>query len=135
MDISQPNEYDGLRRAARLAASIAGATGAEVDEIADEAMARLLLQDGLVNNPKAWVRRTAGQLAVAAYARQRIRPDDVLEELDPTERRLVVGQRVGFSTRELAQRLGVSEDDTRALLAEANRKVRRSSRRLAEADR
>ncbi|MBW8750482.1 MAG: hypothetical protein JF565_03560 [Propionibacteriales bacterium] len=84
---------------------------------------------------KAWVRRTAGQLAVAAYARQRIRPDDVLEELDPTERRLVVGQRVGFSTRELAQRLGVSEDDTRALLAEANRKVRRSSRRLAEADR
>jgi DNA-directed RNA polymerase specialized sigma24 family protein len=135
VDTGQPNEYDGLRRAARLAASIAGAAGAEVDEIADEAMARLLLQDGLVNNPKAWVRRTATQLTVAAHARQRLRPDDVLQELDATERRLVVGQRVGFTTRELAQRLGVSEDDTRALLAEANRKVRRSSRRLAEADR
>jgi DNA-directed RNA polymerase specialized sigma24 family protein len=131
----QPSEYDGLRRAARLAASIAGAAGAEVGEIADEAMARLLLQDGLVNNPKAWVRRTATQLAAVASVRQRIRPDDVLEELDPTERRLVVGQRVGFSTRELAQRIGVSEDDTRTLLAEANRKVRRSSRRLAEVDR
>jgi DNA-directed RNA polymerase specialized sigma24 family protein len=107
----------------------------EVDEIADEAMARLLLQDGLVNNPKAWVRRTATQLAVAAYARQRLRPDDVLQELDPIERRLVVGQRVGFTTRELAQRLGVSEDETRALLAEANRKARRSSRRVAEAER
>src|SRR5688572_4960848 len=56
---AQHIEYDGLRRAARLAASIAGATGVEVDEVADEAMARLLMQDGLVNNPKAWVRRTA----------------------------------------------------------------------------
>jgi DNA-directed RNA polymerase specialized sigma24 family protein len=135
VDTGQANEYDGLRRAARLAASIAGAAGAEVDEIADEAMARLLLQDGLVNNPKAWVRRTATQLAAAAHVRQRLRPDDVLQELDPTERRLVVGQRVGFSTRELAQRVGVTEDDARILLVEANRKVRRSSRRLAEVDR
>jgi hypothetical protein len=135
VDTAQTNEYDGLRRAARLAASIAGAAGAEVEEIADEAMARLLLQDGLVNNPKAWVRRTAGQLAMATYARQRLRPDDVLGELDPTERRLVVGQRAGYSTRELALRLGATEDDTRMMLAEANRKIRRSSRRLAEADR
>jgi DNA-directed RNA polymerase specialized sigma24 family protein len=135
VDTGQPDEYDGVRRAARLAASIAGAAGAEVDEIADEAMARLLLQEALVNNPKAWVRRTATQLTAAAHARQRLRPDDVLEDLDPTERRLVVGQRVGFTTRELAQRLGVSEDHTRTLLAEANRKVRRSNRLVADADR
>jgi DNA-directed RNA polymerase specialized sigma24 family protein len=135
VDIGQHTEYDGLRRAARLAASIAGASGAEVDEIAEEAMARLLMQDVLVNNPKAWVRSTATRLAAEGHVRRRIQTDDVLEELTPIERSLVVGQRAGFSTRELAQRLGSSEDDTRALLAEANRKVRRSSRRLADADR
>ena len=132
MDTGQHLEYDGVRRAARLAASIAGATGADVDEIADEAMARLLMQDGLVNNPKAWVRRTAQRLAAQAHARQRIRADDVLEELTPTERSLVVGQRTGYSVRELALRLGLTEDVTRTLLAEANRTVRRSSRRLAD---
>jgi DNA-directed RNA polymerase specialized sigma24 family protein len=47
----------------------------------------------------------------------------------------VVAQRVGYSTRELAGRLGVSEDAARTLLSEANRKIRRSTRRLAEADR
>jgi DNA-directed RNA polymerase specialized sigma24 family protein len=135
VDIGQHTEYDGLRRAARLAASIAGASGAEVDEIAEEAMARLLMQDVLVNNPKAWVRSTATRLAAEGHVRRRIQTDDVLEELTPIERSLVVGQRAGFSTRELAQRLGSSEDDTRALLAEANRKVRRSSRRLTDADR
>jgi DNA-directed RNA polymerase specialized sigma24 family protein len=135
VDIGQHTEYDGLRRAARLAASIAGASGSEVDEIAEEALARLLMQDGLVNNPKAWVRSTATRLAAQGHARRRIQTDDVLEELTQTERTLVVGQRAGFSTRELAQRVGFSEDDTRTLLAEANRKVRRSSRRLAEAER
>jgi DNA-directed RNA polymerase specialized sigma24 family protein len=135
VDTGQHIDYDGLRRAARLAASIAGATGVDVDEIADEAMARLLMQDDLVNNPKAWVRRTARSLAVQAHARQRIRADDVLEELTPTERSLVVGQRTGYSVRELALRLGFTEDVTRALLAEANRKVRRSSRRLADVER
>lgn len=136
MDTGQQHiEYDGLRRAARLAASIAGATGSEVDELADEAMARLLMQDGLVNNPKAWVRRTATRLAAQAHVRQRIRADDVLGELTATERSLVVGQRSGYTLRELAQRLGLTEDTAHELLAEANRKVRRSSRRLAEADR
>ena len=130
---AQHIEYDGLRRAARLAASIAGATGAEVDEVADEAMARLLMQDGLVNNPKAWVRRTAGRLVVEAHVRQRIQADEVLLELSPTERTLVVGQRTGYSTRELALRFGFTEEATRTLLAEANRKVRRFSRRLAGA--
>lgn len=134
MDTGQTNEYDGLRRAARLAASIAGAVGAEVDDVAEEALARLLMQDGLVNNPKAWVRRTATRLTVESHARQRIRTDDVLEELDQTERRLVVAQRVGYTTRELAEHFGVSEDATRTLLSEANRKVRRSTRRLADAD-
>lgn len=133
MDTGQHSEYDGLRRAARLAASIAGAAGAEVEEIAEEALARLLMQDGLVNNPKAWVRRTATRLAVEAHGRQRLRTDDVLAELDPTERRLVVAQRAGYTTRELAEQLGISEDTTRTLLSEANRKIRRSSRRLAEA--
>jgi DNA-directed RNA polymerase specialized sigma24 family protein len=135
VDTGQHLEYDGLRRAARLAASIAGASGSAVEEIAEEAIARLLMQDGLVNNPKAWVRSIAARLAVQAHGRRRIRTDDVLEELDQTERRLVVAQRVGHTTRELAARLGVSEDTTRTLLSEANRKIRRSTRRLAEADR
>lgn len=133
VDTGQHTEYDGLRRAARLAASIAGATGSEVEEIAEESMARLLMQDGLVNNPKAWVRSTATRLAAEAHARQRINSDDVLEELTATERSLVVGQRAGFTTRELAERVGFSEDATRTMLVEANRKVRRSSRRLADA--
>lgn len=134
MDTGQQIEYDGLRRAARLAASIAGATGAEVDDVAEEAMARLLMQDGLVNNPKAWVRSTATRLAREAHARQRISSDDVLEELTPTERSLVVGHRSGHTVRELCHRLGITEETAQALLAEANRKVRRSSRRLADAD-
>ena len=134
VDTGQQIAYDGLLRAARLAASIAGARGAEVEEIAEESMALLLMQDGLVNNPKAWVRSTAARLATEAHGRRRIQTDDVLEELTPTERSLVTGQRTGFSVRELAQRLGLSEDGTHALLAEANRKVRRSSRRLAEVD-
>lgn len=47
----------------------------------------------------------------------------------------MVGQRSGYTLRELAQRLGLTEDVAHQLLTEANRKVRRSSRRLAEADR
>lgn len=135
VDTGQHTEYDGLRRAARLAASIAGASGSEVEEIAEEAVARLLMQDGLVNNPKAWVRSTATRLTVEAHRRQRINSDDVLEELDAAERTLVVGHRAGHTVRELAQRLGYSEEATRDMLAEANRKVRRSSRRLADAGR
>lgn len=134
MDTGQQIVYDGLRRAARLAASIAGASGAEVDEIAEEAIARLLMQDGLVNNPKAWVRRTATRLAVQAHVRQRIQTDDVLEELSATERSLVVGQRAGYTVRELADRLGLGEDGTRELLMEANRKVRRTSRRFVDVE-
>lgn len=135
VDTGQQIGYDGLLRAARLAASIAGASGAEVDEIAEEAMARLLMQDGLVNNPKAWVRRTATRLAAQAHARRRIQTDDVLEDLTAAERSLVMAQRSGYSVRELAQRHGLSEAEAGALLAEANRKVRRSSRRLADAER
>ena len=134
VDTGQQIAYSGLLRAARLAASIAGARGAEVDEIAEESMALLLMQDGLVNNPKAWVRSTAARLAAESQRRRRIQTDDVLGELTPTERSLVMGQRTGVSVRELAQRLGISEDGTHALLAEANRKVRRSSRRLADVD-
>jgi DNA-directed RNA polymerase specialized sigma24 family protein len=133
VETGQHIEYDGLRRAARLAASIAGATGAEVDEVADEAMARLLMQDGLVNNPKAWVRRTATQLTVQAHGRRRIHVDDVLKQLTPIERSLVVGQRAGYSIRELAQRFQLAEDVATTMLAEANRQVRRFSRRLADA--
>jgi DNA-directed RNA polymerase specialized sigma24 family protein len=135
VDTGQHIESDGLRRAARLAASIAGAAGAEVDEIADEAIARLLMQDGLVNNPKAWVRRTATRLTVQAHARQRIQTNEVLEELSTTERSLVVGHRAGYSVRELAHQHGFTEERTHTLLAEANRKVRRSSRRLSDSDR
>jgi DNA-directed RNA polymerase specialized sigma24 family protein len=135
VDTGQHTEYDSLRRAARLAASIAGASGSEVDEIAEESMARLLMQDALVNNPKAWVRSMATRLATQGHARRWIQTDDVLEELTQTERNLVVGQRAGYSTRELAQRLGFTEEDTSTLLAEANRKVRRSSRRLAASER
>ena len=128
-------EIDGLRRAARIAASIAGAAGSEVDDIAEEAMARLLMQDGLVNNPKAWVRSTATRLATEANRSTRIRSDDVLQELSATERSLVVGHRSGWTMRELARRLDLSEEAAREQLAEANRKVRRSSRRLADAGR
>ena len=135
VDTGQHTEYDGLRRAARLAASIAGATGAEVTDIAEEAMARLLMQDGLVNNPKAWVRSTATRLTLEAHARQRISSNDVLEELTPTERGLVGVPRVGQPLRVPAQRLGYTEDATRTMLAEANRKVGRSSRRFADVDR
>jgi DNA-directed RNA polymerase specialized sigma24 family protein len=133
VDTGQHIEHDGLRRAARLAASIAGAGGGEVEEIAEEAMALLLMQDGLVNNPKAWVRRTATRLTVAAQGRRRIRIDDVLRELTPIERSLVVGQRSGYTTRELALRLGLDEQTVTTLLASANHSVRRSSRRLADA--
>jgi DNA-directed RNA polymerase specialized sigma24 family protein len=128
-------EIDGLRRAARIAASIARAAGSEVDDIAEEAMARLLMQDGLVNNPKAWVRSTATRLAAGPSRPQRIRADEVLEELSATERSLVVGHRSGYTMRELARRLDLSEEAARDQLAEANRKVRRSSRRLADAGR
>jgi DNA-directed RNA polymerase specialized sigma24 family protein len=131
VETGQYLEYDGLRRAARLAASIAGATGPDVEEITEEAIARLLMQDGPVNNPKAWVRSAATRLAVEAHVRRRIRIDDVLVELDQTERGLVVRQRVGYTIRELAESLGVSEERTRTLLAEANRKLRRASRQLA----
>jgi len=133
VDTGQQIEYDGLRRAARLAASIAGATGAAVEEIAEESMALLLMQDGLVNNPKAWVRRTATRLAARSQARQRIQADDVLEELSPLERGLVVGHRAGHPVRELAGRAGLTEEQARTLLGEANRKIRRSSRRRAGA--
>ncbi len=135
MDTGQHIEIEGLRRAALLAAGIAGATGSEADEIAEEAMARLLMQDGLVNNPKAWVRSTAARLAAQTHQRRRINSDEVLRELTATERSLVVGHRTGYTMRELAQLLGMSEDSAREQLAEANRKVRRSSRRLADAGR
>lgn len=133
VDTGQHIEYDGLRRAARLAASIAGARGAVVDAIADEAMARLLMQDTLVNNPKAWVRSTATRLAQGSHARQNLQVDEVLSELTPTERSLVVGHRSGYSMRELAQRLGIDQDTTQRWLAEANRKVRRPSTRAVDA--
>lgn len=133
VDTGQHIEYDGLRRAARLAASIAGARGAVVDAIADEAMARLLMQDTLVNNPKAWVRSTATRLAQGSHARQNLQVDEVFSELTPTERSLVVGHRSGYSMRELAQRLGIDQDTTQRWLAEANRKVRRPSTRAVDA--
>lgn len=133
VDTGQHIEYDGLRRAARLAASIAGARGAVVDAIADEAMARLLMQDTLVNNPKAWVRSTATRLAQGSHARQNLQVDEVLSDLTPTERSLVVGHRSGYSMRELAQRLGIDQDTAQRWLAEANRKVRRPSTRAVDA--
>ena len=135
VDTGQHIEIDGLRRAARLAASIAGATGPEVDEIAEEATALLLIQEALVNNPKAWVRSTATRLVAEAHARQRIHSEEVLAALTATERSLVVGHRSGYALHELARRLGMTEDDVRDQLAEANRKVRRSSRSLADAGR
>lgn len=130
VDSGQQIAYDGLLRAARIAASIAGATGVLVEEIADEAIARLLIQDGLVNNPRAWVRSTATRLAAQPDLRLRIRTDDVLAGLSRTERELVTGQRTGYTVRELARHVGLAEDVTLELLTEANRKVRRSGRRL-----
>ena len=135
MDTGQRIAYDGLLRAARLAASIAGATGTDVGEIADEAIARLLLQDGPVNNPKAWVRSTATGLAAHTQARERILSEDVLLELTSTERDLVLGHRAGYTERELAVRLGFDHETTQTLLLEASRKLRRSSRRLVDTSR
>jgi DNA-directed RNA polymerase specialized sigma24 family protein len=135
VDTGQNIEIDGLRRAARIAASIAGAAGSEVEDIAEEAMARLLMLDGLVNNPKAWVRSTATRLAAETHRSTRIRSDDVLGELSALERSLVVGHRSGWTMRELARRFDLTEEAAREQLAEANRKVRRSSRRLADAGR
>jgi DNA-directed RNA polymerase specialized sigma24 family protein len=132
VDTGQHIQYDGLLRAARLAASIAGATGSDVDEIADEAMARLLLQDGPVNNSKAWVRSTATRLAGQRQTRERIRVDQVLDELTALERSVVIGHRTGYPTRVIAQELGATEDAVAVVLAEANRKLRRSSRRFAD---
>jgi DNA-directed RNA polymerase specialized sigma24 family protein len=139
-------EFEGLRRAARLAACSAGAVGEAIDAIADEAMTRLLMQDGPVNNPKAWVRRTARRLAVEdapsakeprgarriPQQRRRIQPDDLLEGLDEGERLVVVAHRAGYTNREIGRRYGLTEDAVRALLADANRKLRRSSRRLEQ---
>jgi DNA-directed RNA polymerase specialized sigma24 family protein len=133
VETGQQTAYDGLLRAARLAASIAGASGAEVEEVAEEAVARLLMQDGLVNNPKAWVRRTAGQLTAQAHARRRIQTAEVLRDLTATERTLVLAQRSGHTLRDVAESLGITEDAARLGVAEANRKVRRSSRRLGGA--
>jgi DNA-directed RNA polymerase specialized sigma24 family protein len=130
VETDQQTAYDGLLRAARLAASIAGASGAVVEEIADESVARLLMQDGVVNNPKAWVRRTAGQLAAESHARRRIQTAEVLGDLTATERTLVLAQRSGHTLRDVAESLGITEDAARLGIAEANRKVRRSSRRL-----
>jgi DNA-directed RNA polymerase specialized sigma24 family protein len=132
VDTGRPIAYDGLLRAARLAASIAGATGPRVEEIADEAMALLLMQDRLVNNPKAWVRSMAIRLAVDAHLRRRIRTDDLLAGLTATDRDLVIGQRTGYTVPELAEHVGLGEDAVRELLAAANKVVRRSGRRLAE---
>jgi len=130
VETGQQTVYDGLLRAARLAASIAGASGVEVEEIADEAVARLLMQDGVVNNPKAWVRRSAGQLTAQAHVRRRIQTAEVLGDLTSTERSLVLAQRSGLSLRDVAESLGLTEDGARLAVAEANRKVRRSTRRL-----
>jgi len=135
VDTGHDIEIDGLRRAARIAASIAGAAGSQVDDIAEEAMARLLMLDGLVNNPKAWVRSTATRLAAETHRSTRIRSDDVLGELSALERSLVVAHRSGWTMRELARRFDLTEEAAREQLAEANRKVRRSSRRLADAGR
>jgi hypothetical protein len=132
VDTGRQIAYDGLLRAARLAASMAGATGLQVDEIADEAMAHLLMQDGLVNNPKAWVRSTAVRLTAQTHARRRIRTDELLRGLTPTGRVLVIGQRTGYSVVELTEHVGLDEDAVRGLLAAANKVVRRSSRRLIE---
>ena len=132
METGRPIAYDGLLRAARIAANMAVATGVQVDEIADEAMAHLLMQDRLVNNPKAWVRSTAIRLTAQAQARRRIRTDDLLRGLTATGRALVIGQRTGYTVPELAEHVGLDEDAVRALLAAANKVVRRSSRRLVE---
>lgn len=131
MDTGQQIAYDGLLRAARLAAGIAGARGVHAERIADEAMALLLMQDSVVNNPKAWVRSAATRLAAQTHPRARIQTADVLSGLSSTERTLVTAQRAGWTVAEVALLLGLAEGDTRTLLEEANRKVRRSSRRLA----
>jgi DNA-directed RNA polymerase specialized sigma24 family protein len=133
VDTGHQTAYDGLQRAARLAASIAGARGADVDEIAEEALALLLLQDGLVNNPKAWVRSTATRLVRETHSRRRISTADVLGALTPAEQKLLVGHRAGFTLRELGGRLGISEDQARTLVAQATGKIRRSGNALADA--
>lgn len=61
------SEYTELRRAARGSANKAGAEDLWLDEIADEAMARLFLSDPPPDNPKAWVRRVARNLATDAF--------------------------------------------------------------------
>ena len=61
------SEFAELRRAARGSASNAGAQDLWVDEIADEAMARLCLCDPPPDSPKAWVRRVARNLATDAF--------------------------------------------------------------------
>lgn len=61
------SEFVDLRKAARGSASNAGADNLWLDEIADEAMARLFLSDPPPDNPKAWVRRVARNLATDAF--------------------------------------------------------------------
>lgn len=131
MDIGQQITYDGLLRAARLAAGIAGARGPRVDEVADEAIARLLMLDVVVNNPKAWVRSVATRLAAETHAHRRIRTVEVLAGLTATERTLVTGHRAGWTVSELAAMVDLSEGATRELLVRANRTLRRSRRTLA----
>lgn len=58
MDLGGP-EVTRLRAAARLAALRAGAEAAWADDIADEALARLLVTERAPDNAVAWVRRVA----------------------------------------------------------------------------
>jgi len=55
-----------------------------------------------------------------------------LLELSPRQREVVLLHAAGWRYRELAERLGLTEDVAHQLLAEGNRKMRRSSRRLAD---
>lgn len=68
MDVT-PSEFASLRSAARASVRKAGATDLWVDEIADEALSRLLVQDPPPEKPRAWVRHVAKNLTIDARRR------------------------------------------------------------------
>lgn len=63
-------DYPQLREAAVKRARNAGAPSAFVEDIADEAMTRLVAQDPAPDEPRAWVRRVVSNLVIDAWRKK-----------------------------------------------------------------
>lgn len=66
MEIDDPT-YADLKGRALHAARRAGAPAAELEDIAQETVLRLLAQDQAPDNPRAWVRAVARNMAIDAH--------------------------------------------------------------------